>query len=403
MLKTRLLTLPVRSNAVVYNEPIIGPAPLVAAGELMAQRKTFGLVWIDRNLIVRARYGPLVDFIEVDTPIVDTLFPLVGMEEELADLARDPDHVLYLPSIAPVVNENDKTRLNLTFFWSAVDERYLMLVARTLSGTGLEQELSKQMRARLMAEAEVEEKSRALGKANKELARANRDLEDYAAIISHDLNAPLRGMRYIADDIATSLDAGNTEASLANLKKLQDQSHRMSQLMTALLDYASVGRKTDVIETVDTAILVATIVQSLSYAPNMAIEITGTWPTVETLRAPLDLVIRNLVDNAVKHHDRETGHITVTCQSEDTNLIITVEDDGPGIDPKHQAAVLLPFRTLSPNSDNGTGMGLALIQRTVETVGGSIKLHSDPAYQRGSRFTVHWPFKSEKAPNLGRA
>ena len=178
----------------------------------MAKRKAFGLVWMDQDLVVRARYGVLVDFVEVDTLITETLFPLVGLEEDLRSLQSDTDRIVYLPGIAPVLAEHDTRRLNLTFFWSEPDKRYLMLVAQTLTGGDLEQELSKQMRARLMAEAEVAETSRALSKANKELARVNRDLEDYAEIISHDLKAPLRGMRYIADDIETAMLSGDTNA-----------------------------------------------------------------------------------------------------------------------------------------------------------------------------------------------
>ncbi|MGH1418523.1 MAG: sensor histidine kinase [Hyphomicrobiaceae bacterium] len=378
-----------------FDDSITGPAPLVAAGQLMAQRKAFGLVWIDKDLVVRARYGPLVSFIAVDTPIVETLFPLVGMEHELANLMRDSSRVLYLPEIAPITDDTSDTRLNLTFFWSVEEKRYLMLVARSLSETGLEQELSKQMRARLIAEAKVTEKSRALGKANKELARANQDLEDYAAIISHDLKAPLRGMRYIADDIASSIELGDTQASLNHLRKLQDQSQRMSQLMSALLDYASVGHKVDIIEPVDTNALVRETVQSLSHLAGMNIEIMGTWPLIDTLRAPLDLVIRNLVDNAIKHHDQQTGHIVVTGELEQSNLVISVEDDGPGIDPKNHTAVFLPFRTLATKGADGRGMGLALIKRTIDTVGGTLELFSNPTLQRGTRFKVCWPINSK--------
>ncbi len=384
-----------RSNDVDFDDSITGPAPLVAAGQLMAQRKAFGLVWIDKDLVVRARYGPLVSFIAVDTPIVETLFPLVGMEHELANLMRDSSRVLYLPEIAPITDDTSDTRLNLTFFWSVEEKRYLMLVARSLSETGLEQELSKQMRARLIAEAKVTEKSRALGKANKELARANQDLEDYAAIISHDLKAPLRGMRYIADDIASSIELGDTQASLNHLRKLQDQSQRMSQLMSALLDYASVGHKVDIIEPVDTNALVRETVQSLSHLAGMNIEIMGTWPLIDTLRAPLDLVIRNLVDNAIKHHDQQTGHIVVTGELEQSNLVISVEDDGPGIDPKNHTAVFLPFRTLATKGADGRGMGLALIKRTIDTVGGTLELFSNPTLQRGTRFKVCWPINSK--------
>jgi signal transduction histidine kinase len=254
------------------------------------------------------------------------------------------------------------------------------------------------MRARLMAEEQVIAKSRDVERANSELNRANRDLEDYASIISHDLASPLRALRYMAAAAEMALGDNAPPAAVAKLAEMRRQSARMSGMLAALLDYASVGRKEEVAEEVDTAALIVAIAASIPRSSGLKVVIEGDWPKLSTLAAPLDVVLRNLLDNAIKHHDRVLGRITVHASNGATSLDITVADDGPGIDPAHQMAVFLPFRTLQTpdeqvvsDSSRGRGMGLALVARTLEAVGGHIALESEPNRRRGTTFRVRWP------------
>jgi signal transduction histidine kinase len=117
-------------------------------------------------------------------------------------------------------------------------------------------------------------------------------------------------------------------------------------------------------------------------------EIGGNWPRIATFPAPLDLTLRNLIQNTIKHHDRETGHVQIRCADAGTVLEITVEDDGPGVAPEHHESIFMPFRTLG---GSGGGMGLAIVQRTVKAVGGEIAVATNPPPQRGATFTVRWP------------
>jgi signal transduction histidine kinase len=164
----------------------------------------------------------------------------------------------------------------------------------------------------------------------------------------------------------------------------------MSDMLTALLEYSSVGRKTEVLEVVDTRALVERIVASVQNGPAFRFEVDGTWPQLETLRAPLDLVLRNLIDNAVKHHDREAGTVHVSARDEMDALVISVADDGPGISCAHREAILLPFRKLSVHTE-GQGMGLAVVGRTLELLGGRLEVLPGTADERGATFRVFWP------------
>lgn len=359
------------------------PAELLATGIRIAEMGIFGIAWLDRDLVVRTRFGPLIDFIATGQPVLDSVPPLVGLEDDIRALVATPGRLLELPAVALIRPDGRAPRLNFTILWLSEAECFLLLAYRASARSDIEIELTRQVRGRLMAEAELQAKSR-------ELEIANRDLEQYAAIISHDLKAPLRGLRYLIDDLETALEARRTDAVEQTLAEIRGQAQRMSRMMSALLDYASTGRKSESVEDVDTRRLVEAIAASLPRPAGFSVVIEGSWPVIATLEAPLDLVLRNLVDNALKHHDRTDGTISMAARDAGTGLEIRISDDGPGIPPEAHETVFLPFRTLGGPA-GGTGMGLALAKRTLEAVGGSIRIVPQPAGSRGTTFTITWP------------
>jgi len=327
------------------DSPVAGPLAIAAAGELMAERGIFGIVWLDGDLIARTRYGRLVDFIPLSRPITDEVLPLIGLEGDILALKDDPSRAVEVTSVAIIAHDGTTPRLNLTLFWFPAGQRYLLLVSRAISRSDLEAQLVSQMRARLMAEAEVIAKSEQLSRANIELSRANRDLEDFASIIAHDLGAPMRAMRYLVDDLETRLcnaDRPSDAEPLAAIAELRKQTRRLSTMLRELHDYSSIGRKQDALATVATSDLISAIVESIPHPPGIEVIVEGEWPVIEALAAPLDLVLRNLIDNAVKHHDRDRGAVRVCCEPREKHLAITVADNGPGIPVAVRDAVFLP-------------------------------------------------------------
>lgn len=366
------------------------PSPLLAAGRVLAERGVYGLVWFGDEMVVSARYGRLSDFMDVGEPLSQACLPLIGLEEEIRTLKSEPGKVIDLPSVLIATPDDSLPRLNLTVFWHAEGGHYLMLVSRATSRSDLEGELTKQMRARLIAEAELAQKSRELARANAELARTNQDLEDFAAILSHDLKSPLRALRYTADDMAAHIDAGDVITARRRLDEIGERTRRISGMMTALLDYASVGRKSEIAEPVDTRRLAEDVTRSLAIPQGFDVQIIGDWPRMTTVAAALDLVLRNLVQNAIVHHDRDRGRVVIAAEQARKTLNISVIDDGPGIDPAHHEAILLPFRSLDAKR-NSTGMGLAFVNRTISTIGGRLEVLSDPGQSRGTTFRLIWP------------
>jgi signal transduction histidine kinase len=365
-------------------------APLISATRLLAERNFYGIVWLDTDLVVQGLYGPLVSFVEFGAPVGASILPFIGLETEIISLRRT--HAVFdIPSVTIITQEGRTPRLNLAAFWSEAESCYLVLVSRAIVSSDLEIELNRQIRARLIAETDVKLKSRQLEKANADLERANADLEQFASIISHDLKAPLREMRYLAKDAEAALAAGDLSQTRQGLSDMRAQSQRMAQMLSTLLAYASVGQKSDAVELVDTEALVAAVVRHLPCPPGIKVEISGIWPRLMTATAPLDLVLRNLIDNAISHHDRDVGTVTVTAKDLCDGLILTIADDGPGIFLRDQQAIFLPFRTLVTRADGNGGMGLPLVRRTLASVGGRIDVMSDAPRLRGTTFTVYWP------------
>jgi len=112
-------------------------------------------------------------------------------------------------------------------------------------------------------------------------------------------------------------------------------------------------------------------------------------PVLETHRAALEQVFRNLIGNAVKHHDRTSGKILVSASEQGRFCKFQVCDDGPGISPPFHDQVFKMFRRLEGHAEvEGTGIGLALVKRIVEHHGGEVRLDSKG---RGTTFSFTWP------------
>ncbi|MGM0575298.1 MAG: sensor histidine kinase [Myxococcota bacterium] len=257
-----------------------------------------------------------------------------------------------------------------------------------------------------LAQAYLERKESALRRHVRELERSNRELDDFAYVASHDLRAPLRDISNLAGWIVEDVGDGLPAESARHLELLQSRVGRMERLLDDLLRYSRAGREATRPEEVDTAALVADVAALLCADGRFRVDVAGEMPVVETPRAPLEQVFLNLVGNAIKHHDREEGRITVAGTVEGCFAEFTVTDDGPGIESEFGDRVFHMFQTLRPRDEReGSGMGLALVKKLVEANEGKIRL--EPAGDeggRGARFRFSWPLRwsreepGEKAP-----
>jgi signal transduction histidine kinase len=369
------------------SRPLSSTAGLADTADFLADHGRINAVWLDHTLVARRVVGALATFVKLDRSIVDSLPALVGHEDEIAALRDDPARSWDIPNVALIGPDGPTPKLNISVFWRPAASDYVVLLGPVLM-TQMP-DVENLMRGRLIAEEKLRQTT-------SELERINRDLEEFTYIISHDLKAPLRALKFLSGDVVQALDHATVDidAARAASQEMIAQSKRMSAMLMGLLEYAQLGRKHEAIEQTDTRNLATEIIASLRPARSMPITLTGTWPVIETLAVPLDLVLRNLISNAIKHHDRETGYIELSGDTRGDYYTFAVIDDGPGIAPDWHDAVFLPFRTLEQEKTaptDSSGIGLALVKRATESAGGYVELASLPAVKRGATFTVFWP------------
>lgn len=365
---------------------------IAAAGALILERGMVGYVWLDADLVVIRRSGRLTDWIEPGQSYVGALPMLVGYESALAELRRSPERSTILPNVGLQLGEGSPPKFDMQVFWQPDALEYLVVLCHESSQSALQLELHREVALRQVAEAREVELARAVSRANVELTRANRDLEEFAYVISHDLRAPLRALRMTADLLEADMTSDIGDEAREHLSRIRSLSRRMASMMSGLLEYARVGRKKEALATVDLGRLAAEIIAGIGAPPGLRIEMRGDWPVVTTLAEPLDVVLRNLVENAVKHHDTKQGTIALVASEAGPHICLEIVDDGPGIDPAYHSAIFEPFRTVSDESlPESSGIGLALVKKTADVVGGRIEVRSEPSVARGTTFRLFWP------------
>lgn len=224
-----------------------------------------------------------------------------------------------------------------------------------------------------------------------ELERSNQELDQFAAVASHDLKAPLRGMKQLVTWIAEDAKDALPPPSQTHLAKLQGRIQRMEKLLDDLLAYARVGRERHPTTWVHLGELIRDVTDILASPAGFTVNVCGAMPRMQTERVPLETVFRNLIGNAIKHHHRPTeGLVNICAQVRENCIEFTVTDNGPGIAPEFHHRIFEIFQTLKPRDQvEGSGLGLAVVKKTIESRGGTIRVES--ADGDGTCFCFTWP------------
>ncbi|MFZ6743763.1 sensor histidine kinase [Undibacterium sp. JH2W] len=227
-----------------------------------------------------------------------------------------------------------------------------------------------------------------------ELSRRNQELKDFAYVASHDLKAPLRGVSQLATWITEDLEDQINEETREHLHLMRVRITRMEKLLEDLLLYFRADQLGGNIINTDFAELARDVFELCCNDASFDLELQGSFPKAPAHKVALELVMRNLISNAIKHHDKRSGHIIVRSIPDEEQYIFEVADDGAGIPPEHRERVFAMFQTLRPRDEvEGSGMGLAVIRKTIESLGGSISLTANQP--RGAVFRFSWPQVAE--------
>jgi len=239
---------------------------------------------------------------------------------------------------------------------------------------------------------QIEIKDRELERSVARLEQSIRELDQFVYAASHDLRSPLRAV----DNLATLIGKATKDLLPPEKREYLDLMHsrikRLEALIDDLLEYSRIGRIQAPTEEVDLNELVRETLALLAPPSQFQIFIGPSLPVILAPKTPLAQVIRNLVNNAVKHHDKEDGRIWINAQEMNGVVKISVSDDGPGIAEEYHEKIFQMFQTLKTRDEvEGSGMGLALVKKIVEMHGGRVEVVSSKG--KGATFSFTWPKK----------
>lgn len=221
----------------------------------------------------------------------------------------------------------------------------------------------------------------------RELLRSNEALDAFATSAGHDLKAPLRSIRNLANFVEEDNVDRIQSASIAHLHRIKSKAEDLERLVNDLLEYSRVDFNQDRAKSVNTHEMIEEILDLFDVRESFTVVYASEFPTLITDVVPLASVIRNLVDNAIKHHPSGRGVLEFGVAAETEFLHFWVKDDGAGIRESERKQVFRPLRRFSQVT--GHGLGLSLVKRSVELAGGEIWLES--AQGEGTTFHFTWP------------
>lgn len=247
-----------------------------------------------------------------------------------------------------------------------------------------------------VTEREISEKKKA--KLIKEAESINCELEDFAYIVSHDLKAPLRGIKTLVDWISTDYEDKLDTEGKEQLDLLSSRVERMHNLINGILQYSRIGRMKEERVRVDLNKHVPEIIDMIAPPENIAITIENKLPVVECEQTRVCQVFQNLLSNAVKYMDKPEGRIKIGCIEENGCWKFSIADNGPGIEEKYHHKIFQIFQTLSARDDfESTGVGLTLVKKIIELYGGKVWIESKVG--QGSTFFFTLPMQYERGQN----
>ena len=224
----------------------------------------------------------------------------------------------------------------------------------------------------------------------RQVADINEELSHFAYVVSHDLKAPLRGIKMLAEWLVADHGSKLDDEARESFDLLQSRVERMHNLIEGILQYSRVGRVQEDRIDVDLNALLSDIVDAIAPPEHISIRIDGPLPTLVCEPTRIGQVFQNLLSNAVKYMDKPTGDIVIACEDTGDTWTFRVADNGPGIEEQHFDRIFKIFQTLNSRDEyESTGVGLTLVKKIVERCGGRIWVESEVG--QGSTFLFTLP------------
>ncbi len=220
-----------------------------------------------------------------------------------------------------------------------------------------------------------------------ELEKSNNELEEYAHIVSHDLKSPLRSINALVNWIKEDNEGSLTQDTLDNLGMIDVTLEKMEQLISDVLEYASIsnGNKED--EKVDVNTVISDIEKLLHVPEHIKITVKNTLPTLNADRVRIQQLFQNLISNAIRYIDKEKGYIDVDVKERNSYYEFSIKDNGIGIADEFHEKIFKIFQSLHKNKES-TGIGLSIVKKIVDLYHGNVWLESEKGVGTTFYFTI---------------
>jgi len=228
-----------------------------------------------------------------------------------------------------------------------------------------------------------------LGRTMQDLKSRNIELNKFAYVVSHDLKAPVRGIRNVVKWLEEDFGSSLTQEMKEYIDIIPERTQRMEALINGLLDYATINNRSPE-EEIDIKLLVKEIIQ-YSVPREFNVELIHL-PIIYGERIKLEQVFSNLINNAVNFIQHDKGQIIISCIDKSDLFEFSVKDNGIGIAPEFHDRIFELFQTLrKADEKESTGIGLAIVKKIIADQGGTIRVVS--SRDTGAEFIFTWPKK----------
>lgn len=222
------------------------------------------------------------------------------------------------------------------------------------------------------------------------LTKTNKELDQFAYVVSHDLKAPLRAINNLSEWMIEDHPEMD-EGMRTNLGLMRSRAHRMENLINGILDYARIGRKEIPKTTFNIKDLLTDVIDSISPPENVTINLPAKLPTLTTEKILLQQIFGNLLSNAIKYNDKPQCEVFVSYQTLEDCHLFAVTDNGPGIPKEYSEKVFGIFQTMEArDTKESTGVGLAIVKKIITEKESQIWIE-DNLPDPGATFLFTWP------------
>jgi signal transduction histidine kinase len=312
---------------------------------------------------------------------------------EMAPLPTNFSHQLFfLPWLVLIAGST----ISLLLIWAYWLAQTTQIAKKESEMTNVALEAENSRRSVIEKELRVaqDELEIKIAERTEQLTRSNQELEQFTFIASHDLQEPVRKVANYLDLLVIHTAGKLTPEAQRDVDRILKSVVHMKQLLSELMGLLRVRHDNAPFESVNLSDEVHAVLSGLDNIEGMHVKVDPL-PVVIGNRLRLRQLFHNLISNAVKFRGKELPTVLISAYRENDAWIISVRDNGIGIEPEHKNRVFEIFQRLNPRGYPGSGMGLAICKRIVESHGGKIWVESAHGY--GSTFKFTLPIHKEVA------